>query len=75
MILIIVVATFICAFVFNWFLKRYIRKSLIKHEGDLTGFQFFRHILTAIIYMVGFAAALVQIPEFKIIGNSLLAGA
>ncbi|MGB3774252.1 MAG: mechanosensitive ion channel family protein [Leeuwenhoekiella sp.] len=75
MVAIIIVATFIFSFIFNWFLKRYIRKSLIKHERDLTSFQFFRHILTAIIYMVGFAAALVQIPEFKIVGHSLLAGA
>src|SRR5680860_717062 len=74
-IVIIIVATVLVALLFNWFAKRYIKRSLIAHGRDLTSFQFFRHIISALIYIVGIAAALTQIPEFKIVGHSLLAGA
>lgn len=74
-IVIIIVTTILVAILFNWFAKRYIKKSLMAHGRDLTSFQFFRHIISALIYIVGFAAALTQIPEFKIVGHSLLAGA
>ncbi|WP_431160721.1 mechanosensitive ion channel family protein [Flagellimonas beolgyonensis] len=74
-IVIILVATVLLALLFNWVTKRYIRRSLLLHGRDLTSFQFFRHIVSALIYMVGLAAALTQVPEFKIVGHSLLAGA
>lgn len=75
LIAIIVLLTFVIALIFNWFLNRFIKKSLLSHQKDLTGFLFIKHIATALIYVVGFACALVQIPEFKIVGHSLLAGA
>lgn len=75
MIVIIIVATFLIAILFNWFTRRYIKRSLMARGHDLTSFQFFRHIISAMIYIVGFAAALTQIPEFRIVGHSLLAGA
>lgn len=75
MIAIIIAATFLIAFLFNWMAQRYIKRSLMMPDHDVTSFQFFRHIITAIIYLVGFAAALVQIPALKIVGHSLLAGA
>ena len=74
-IVIILLGTVFFVFMFNWFAKRYIRRMLLKHQRDLTSFQFFRHIVSALIYIIGFAAALTQIPEFKIVGHSLLAGA
>ena len=75
LIVIIILLTITIALVFNWFLNRFIKKSLLNHHKDLTGFLFIKHISTALIYVVGIACALVQIPEFKIVGHSLLAGA
>lgn len=72
---IIGLATVVVALLFNWFMRRYVKRSFTSHHKDLTGYQFFKHIITAIIYIVGVAAALVQIPELKIVGHSLLAGA
>lgn len=74
-IVIIIVGTILFSVLINWFLKRFIKKSLINHHRDLTGYLFLKHILTALVYVIGFAFALVQIPEFKIVGHSLLAGA
>ncbi len=74
-IAIIIVGTIFFSILLNWFLKRFIKKSLINHHRDLTGYLFLKHILTALVYAIGFAFALVQIPEFKIVGHSLLAGA
>ena len=72
---VILLGTITAALVFNWFMQRYVKKSFVDHHRDLTGYQFFRHIVTAVIYMAGIAAALVQIPELRIVGHSLLAGA
>lgn len=44
-------------------------------EYDATGFKFLKHLIITIIYILGIAFALIQIPEFKIIGHSFLAGA
>ena len=71
----IMLVTILIALVFNWFMNRFIKKSLVMHHKDLTGYLFIKHIASAIIYIIGFAAALVQIPELKIVGHSLLAGA
>ncbi|HAI39544.1 MAG TPA: mechanosensitive ion channel protein MscS, partial [Maribacter sp.] len=38
-------------------------------------YLFINHIVTAVIYIIGIAVALVQIPELKLMGHSLLAGA
>lgn len=74
-IIIIISVTTIGAVLFNWFVRRYIKRTLIAHGRDLTSLQFFRHIISALIYIVGIAAALTQIPAFEIVGHSLLAGA
>lgn len=70
--IIILVETILAVLIFNWFMQRYVKKSFVYHHHDLTGFQ---HIVTAIIYIAGVAVALVQIPELKIVGQSLLPGA
>ena len=74
-IIAIIASTIIIAVLFNWFLKRFVKENLIKHGQDLTRYLFTRHIVTALIYIIGFSTALVQIPELKIVGHSLLAGA
>lgn len=75
MIVFIILSTIFISILLNWFMHRFVKKSLIAHHKDLTGYLFIKHILTALIYVIGVAFALVQIPEFKIVGHSLLAGA
>ncbi|WKD85045.1 Small-conductance mechanosensitive channel [Polaribacter huanghezhanensis] len=75
MIVVIILSTIFIATLFNWLMHRLVKKSLIEHHKDLTGYLFIKHIITALIYIIGLAFALVQIPEFKIVGHSLLAGA
>ena len=75
LIILIIIGTILTAIIFHWFLSKFVKTSLIRHHKDLTGYLFLKHIITAIIYIMGIAFALVQIPEFKIVGHSLLAGA
>lgn len=75
MIVIILIITVLMAMVFKWFLKRFVKKALINHQKDLTGYLFINHIVTAIIYITGISVALVQIPALKLLGHTLLAGA
>ena len=72
---IILLVTIVLAYLYNRIANRYIQKILITHDKDLTGFQFVKHAITALIYVLGIAAALSQIPDLKTLGHSLLAGA
>ena len=74
-IAVIIILTVIISILFNWFMKRFVKKSLIDHSKDLTGYLFLKHISTTLIYIIGVALALAQIPEFKTLGHTLLAGA
>lgn len=56
-------------------LKFFLYRKLTDKEYDATGLKFLSHLVVTIIYILGFAFALIQIPEFKIIGHSFLAGA
>lgn len=75
MIAIIIAITIFISIIFNWLMHKFVKKSLINHHRDLTTYLFVKHILTALIYVIGIAFALIQIPELKIVGHSLLAGA
>lgn len=74
-IILIITATYIFATLFNRILKTYLKNDLIEQHKDLTSFLFLKHIGNFFIYVVGFAIALSQIPELKVLGHSLLAGA
>lgn len=71
----IILMTFTIAFVFKFVAERYIRKLVLSKHIDPTSYLFIKKIIIAIIYMVGLSFALVQIPELKIVGHSMLAGA
>jgi small conductance mechanosensitive channel len=71
----IIVATIIIYVVFNILLRRYFKRLIKKTDHDITGFLFFKHIILGLTIILGASFALVQIPEFKIVGHSLLAGA
>lgn len=72
---IIVITTIILGAITGKALKYFLYRKLTDKEYDATGLNFLRHLVVTIIYILGFAFALIQIPEFKIIGHSFLAGA
>ena len=71
----IIAVTMIIAFIFNYLSDKYIRKLAVTRHIDPTSYVFAKKVITAIIYLIGISFALVQIPEMKIVGHSLLAGA
>ena len=71
----ILFCTFLLGTIVDKLLKRFLYKGLTHKDFDITGFKFLKHLIITIIYILGASFALVQIPEFKIIGHSLLAGA
>ena len=72
---IIFVATISIAFTFKHLSEKYIKKLVLTKHIDPTSYVFAKKVITAIIYIIGISFALVQIPEMKIVGHSLLAGA
>lgn len=72
---IIMVATFVIAYSFKYLTEKYIEKLVLTKHIDPTSYVFAKKVITAIIYIIGISFALVQIPEMKIVGHSLLAGA
>jgi small-conductance mechanosensitive channel len=72
---IIIGVTIAIGLIFKHFTGKFIRKHVMSKRMDPTSYVFAKKIITALIYIVGFSFALDQIPELKIVGNSLLAGA
>lgn len=71
----IVIATVIVAFLVNRFFKRLIKKSTEELKNDPTNYQFLRHAIVAVIYIVGFSMAIYMMPGLRALASSLLAGA
>ena len=72
---IIIVLTIVIAFSFNYLSGKYIKKLALTKHIDPTSYFFAKKVITAIIYLIGISFALIQIPEMKTVGHSLLAGA
>jgi len=71
----IIAATFLVAFLVNRFFDRLIKRSAEVLQNDPTNYQFLSHAIRAIIFMIGFSAAIYSVPGLKTIASSLLAGA
>jgi small-conductance mechanosensitive channel len=71
----IIAATFIIATIFSRLFGNFIRKSSASMQSDPTNYQFLRHFLTAIIYIVGFGVAIHTVPSLRMVASSMLAGA
>lgn len=67
--------TFILAYLFNFFFRRFILRSTLIIRNDPTNYQFLRHFLTALIYIVGISLAIYSVPNMRTVANSMLAGA
>lgn len=71
----ILVGTILAAFIFNRLFRGFIRRSTLIVKNDPTSYQFLRHAITAIIYIVGISWAVYTLPSLRAIASSLLAGA
>lgn len=71
----IIVGTFILAFLVNRFFIRLIKRSTEVMKNDPTNYQFLRHLIVGAVYMIGFSFAIYTIPSLRAVANSLLAGA
>lgn len=71
----IVVATVIMAYLVNKALLKLIKRSTDDLNNDPTNYKFMRHLILALIYVIGFSLAVYTIPALKTIASSLLAGA
>jgi len=71
----ILLLTFIVAYLFNRYMSRFIKKSTIDLDNDPTNYQFLKHAITALIYVVGLSLAIHAIPSLKTLAQSALAGA
>jgi small-conductance mechanosensitive channel len=63
----------------NWFVNSLIRRMtktrLLSGAIDITLLNFLHRLISFLIYSVGIASCLTYIPELKIVGHSILAGA
>ncbi len=71
----VLMATFLVAWLFNRLFTRFIQKSSLIIKNDPTNYQFLRHFIRAIIYIVGFSIAVYMMPPLRAIAGSVLAGA
>ncbi len=71
----ILVGTILIAFIFNRLFRRFIDRSTIIIRNDPTNYHFLRHVLTALIYIIGLSVAVYSVPSLRTFANSLLAGA
>lgn len=71
----IVAGTFIVTFLFNRVFSSFIRRSSLIIRNDPTNYQFLRHFITAVLYIVGFSMAVFMMPPLRTVATSMLAGA
>lgn len=71
----IIVATFIVAFLVKRFFIRLIKRSTQEQNTDPTNYQFLKHVSSGLVYITGFGIAIYAIPSLRIVASSVLAGA
>ena len=71
----IVITTLVLVWLFNRFMRRFIKKSSLVLENDPTNYQFLRYAVSMLFYLIGFGLAIYTIPSLKNIAQSMLAGA
>ena len=71
----IIITTFVLGYVVNRLLTGLIKRSSDDMQNDPTNYKFLRHLILAMIYLVGFGLAIFSIPSLKAVASSLLAGA
>jgi small conductance mechanosensitive channel len=77
--IILVSATFLLAFLINFFIKRVVGKYVVKYsnklKADPTNFSFLKNSITFIIYLGAIVFIFTQVPSLRNIGTALMASA
>ena len=67
--------TVLVATSFNFFLNRALKRTVSKLDADPTNYQFLKHFIIGMIYLVGVGWAFLVLPMFKTVAHTLLTGA
>jgi len=73
--LFIITVTILVKILVGRIFNRFILRSSEEVNNDPTNYKFLRHAISALIYIVGFSAAIYAIPSLRTIAGSMLAGA
>ncbi len=73
--IVLIVATFILAALVRRLFNRLIKQSTEFMNNDPTSYQFLKHSMVGLIYLVGFGWALYTLPSLKTVAGTLLTGA
>jgi len=73
--IIVVTLTIVIAKLVSRLFRRIIDGSAEDMNNDPTNYRFIKHGIVALIYLVGFSIAIFQVPEFRVLAQSILAGA
>jgi small conductance mechanosensitive channel len=71
----IIVMTIALGYLFNKIFSKIINNSTLEMHNDPTNYRFLKHLIIALIYVVGFSLAIYIVPSLKALAGSLLAGA
>ena len=71
----IILATVIIARIFNRIISARIKKASLKEGSDPTQFNFLKHSINAMIYIIGVGFAIYSVPVLKALGTTMFAGA
>ncbi|MCB0705495.1 MAG: mechanosensitive ion channel family protein [Saprospiraceae bacterium] len=71
----ILIGTFVFAAIVRRLFGAFIKRSTRIMQNDPTNYQFIRHSISALIYLLGIGWAFYMVPSFRTISNSLLTGA
>ncbi len=71
----IIALTFIIAYFFNKLFSRFIQHSTLEMKNDPTNYKFLKHIISAMIYIVGFGTAIYMVESLRAVATTLFAGA
>ena len=67
--------TILIATITNILIGRYMKRDLKKMHVDITNYQFLRHFIVGLIYLIGIGWAFLVLPAFKTFAHTLLTGA
>ena len=71
----ILIITFALAWIVKRIFSRFIRQSTLIIRNDPTNYQFMKHFISAIIYIIGIGIAVYSLPPLRAVATSMLAGA
>ncbi|MBP7821416.1 MAG: mechanosensitive ion channel family protein [Saprospiraceae bacterium] len=71
----ILAGTFLLVYLFNKIWGRFIKLSSAKLNNNPTNYKFIGHTIRALLIIVGIGLAINEVPKFKTLASSLLAGA